>query len=162
MLKGVCCFHSETGTEGGHWAFQDSRYIRKNVPMPYCKKCGKYLDPHTSKTLRAVKAVLVQEIQKGKGPPECPDGDHERAIGDSWSYKGLHILEDGDLLTIFSPEDPRQVVWSGTISLRWHRLFSEHASGLWIHADQEGIDRKTWATYFFKEYPAALIPARKR
>jgi len=26
-LEGVLTFHSETGTEGGYWAFQDSRYI---------------------------------------------------------------------------------------------------------------------------------------
>ncbi len=26
-MRGVCCFHSETGTEGGFWAFQDSTHI---------------------------------------------------------------------------------------------------------------------------------------
>lgn len=27
MMKGVLYFHSETGTEGGYWAFQDERFI---------------------------------------------------------------------------------------------------------------------------------------
>lgn len=108
MLKGVCYFYSETGTEGGYWAFQDNKYI-------------------------------------------SPQG---------WSYKGLHILKNGDQLTIFSPDNPTQVVWSGTISLYQLPLFTEDAFGLWIHADQEGVARKIWSTYFFKEYPAELIPIR--
>lgn len=108
-LKGVCHFYSETGTEGGLWAFQDSDYM-------------------------------------------SPQG---------WSYEGLHILENGDRLTIFSPDNPARIVWSGVISLRPHPLFTESVFGCWIHADQEGVDRETWATYFFEEYPAELIPIRK-
>lgn len=107
-LEGVCHFHSETGTEGGLWSFQDSRFI---------------------------------------------------SPGGSWSYEGLHVLCDGDHLTIFSPDNPQQVVWSGTISLREHPLFAEHTSGFWIHADQDGVARDTWAEYFFKNYPAKLVPA---
>lgn len=107
-LEGVCHFHSETGTEGAFWAFQDSRFI-------------------------------------------FPNG--------GWSYEGLHALCDGDRLTIYSPDNPQQVVWSGTISLRQHPQFTEHASGLWIHADQDGVARDTWAKYFFEEYPAKLVPA---
>lgn len=87
--------------------------------------------------------------------------DSQFITGDSWSYEGLHILENGDRLTIFSPDNPIQVVWSGTISLRRHPLFTEDAFGFWIHADQEGIDRELWATYFFKEYLAELTPIRK-
>ncbi len=106
VLKGVCHFFSETGTEGGYWAFQDNAYI-------------------------------------------TPEG---------WSREGLHILEDGDRLTIFSPDNPTQVVWRGIISLRKYPLFTEDVFGIWIHADQENIDREVWATYFFKEYPAELVP----
>src|SRR3989344_1541964 len=105
MLRGVCFFHSETGTEGGYWAFQDGEHI---------------ISP-----------------QKG-------------------SYEGLHILENGDRLTIFSPDNPTQVVWFGVISLRQYPPFTENVFGYWIHADQEGVDREVWATYFFKEYPAEL------
>ena len=109
-LKGVCHLHSETGKEGGYWAFQDSRHI-------------------------------------------SADGRH-------WSYNGLHVLKDGDRLTIFDKENPKQIVWSGEISLIQHPLFSQHAFGMWIHADQKGIEREKWATWFFKEYPAELTVAK--
>lgn len=162
MLKGVCCFHSETGTEGGYWAFQDGQFITKNVPRPYCKKCGKYLDSQQYENLKVTKVLPVtEEVIEGKEPPECPEGQHEREVGDSWSYEGMHILENGDQLTIFSLDNPTHVVWSGTISLRQHPLFTEAAFGPWIHANQEGIDREVWATYFLKEYPAELTPIRK-
>lgn len=162
MLKGVCTFHSETGTEGGYWAFQDGQFITKNVLQSYCRKCGKCFDLQQNENLQVVKVLpLTEEVLAGKEPPECPEGQHEREIGDSWSYEGLHILENGDQLTIFSPDNPAQIVWFGTISLRQHPLFTEDVFGRWIHADQESIDRETWATYFLKEYPAELIPIRK-
>jgi hypothetical protein len=161
-LRGLCHFHSETGTEGGYWAFQDSQFITKNVPREYCKKCGKYLDPQEWENLKVTRVLpLTQEVLDGEEPSECPEGQHEREIGDSWSYEGLHVLENGDHLTIYSPEDSDEIVWQGTISLRQHPLFTENASGLWIHADQKGVDRETWATWFFKGYPAKLIPVEQ-
>ena len=115
VMKGVCHFHSETGTEGGYWAFQDERFITKT----------------------------------GMRPP----------MHESWSYEGLHPLKDGDRLTIFDKADPTKVVWQGVIALRQLGLFTDHAKGMWIHADQDGIDRDTWATWFFNENPAELTPA---
>jgi hypothetical protein len=108
VFKGVVHFYTETGTEGGYWAFQDERFITK------------------------------------VDPPK-------------WSYEGLHILKDGDHLTIFSKENPNEIVWDGTIQLRQHDLFTEHASGLWIHADQVRVNRQTWSRWFFEGYPAQLI-----
>lgn len=107
VLRGVCEFYSETGTEGGYWAFHENKYL-----SPY-------------------------------------------------SLEGLRILKDGDQLTIFSLDNHKQVVWSGTISLRQYPPFTESVFGLWIHADQEGVDREVWAAYFLKEYPAELIPVNK-
>ena len=112
-LKGVCFFYSETGTEGGYWAFQDECFIKPAGPYP------------------------------------CPQFD----------YKGLHILKNDDLLTIYNINDPEKIVWEGIISLKLFGLFTERANGYWIHADQDGIDRETWAEWFFKEYPAKLLPA---
>lgn len=114
-LAGFLLFWSETGTEGGYWAFQDKRYIFSSTK----------------------------------------DWPHER-----WSYDGLHVLEDGDTLIIYSKEDPAKVIWTGTIKLKLHQLFTEHARGMWIHADQEGIDRETWSKWFFDKYPAKLVKAR--
>ena len=105
MIKGVCHFFSETGTEGGHWAFHD-------------------------------------ESKSG------PDG--------KWLYEGLHILEDGDHLTIFSKENPAEELWSGVISLIRYDVFREHARGFWIHADQIGIPREQWALWFLNEHPGTL------
>ena len=157
-LKGICHFHSETGTEGGYWAFQDDQYIIKNVLRPYCKKCGKYLEPQQHEALEVIKTLpLTQEVLDGKEPPECSEGQHERGIGDSWSYEGLHILRDGDQLTIFSRDKPETVVWSGTIKLHNHPLFTEDVFGIFIRADQEGMNRETWAKWFLDEHPAELI-----
>jgi len=111
-LRGVCYFHSETGTEGGYWAFAEKKY--------------KYVSP------------------------EGYEG---------WAYEGLHILKDGDYLKIFSLGNPTVVVWEGTISLIPYPPFTESAFGFWIHADQEDIDRETWAAYFLYEFPAELTPA---
>lgn len=105
-LKGICHFFTETGTEGGFWAFQDNNYIN----------------------------------------------------GDNWSYNGLHILDNGDKLTIFCPNSPNKVIWSGTINLKQYPIFTETALDFWIHADQIGIERDTWLMYFFNNYPAELIP----
>ena len=77
----------------------------------------------------------------------------------SWSYEGLHILQNDDQLTIYHPDNKKEV-WSGIINLKQYDLFTEHASGLWIHVDQIGIKRDVWAEYFFKEYPAELVPAK--
>jgi hypothetical protein len=159
-LQGICHFFSETGTEGGIWAFQDSRYIQKNVAHGWCKKCGKVLVPQSG----PLQLVRVVQITKGTffdgkfvEPQDCPDNAHEEDFGESWSYEGLHCLENGDSLTIYSKDNPNWIHWSGTIKLKNHPLFTEHASGLWIHADQTGMEREVWAKWFFEGFPATLV-----
>jgi len=34
-IKGVCSFHTETGTEGGYWAFHDARFISVDGQWSY-------------------------------------------------------------------------------------------------------------------------------
>lgn len=110
-LKGVLHLWSETGTEGGYWAFQDERFI------------------------------------------EPPTDDYPYA---KWSYDGLHVLENGDELTIYHPET-NKVVWQGQIDLQQHPLFTEYTTeGFWIHADQKNISREDWSKFFLREYPARL------
>ena len=156
-LRGVLHLHSETGTEGGYWAFQDQRFITPNTTRFSCRKCGAYWD---KKHLPS--GPVVDDGKAGKtnssGQPWCAPGTHDFALicPEDWSYEGLHILEDGDKLKIFDKADPSKVVWSGTIELRQHPLFTQDAFGLWIHADQKGIRRKKWATWFFQAYPAEL------
>ncbi|MDP3990571.1 MAG: hypothetical protein Q8Q01_05200 [archaeon] len=110
-LEGKLHLHSETGTEGGYWAFQDSQYI---------------------------------------------------FFKDRWSYERLHILVDGDQLSIFNPDDKDKIIWSVVITLTQHPQFTEDVNGYWIHADQIGIDREVWAEYFLKKYSAKLIPFEKQ
>jgi len=43
-LRGVLHLWSETGTEGGHWAFQDARFIKPNTSNFHCIKCYKFWD----------------------------------------------------------------------------------------------------------------------
>ncbi len=100
-----------------------------------------------------------------KATVEWEDGKIEKArlsttlLVTNWDYKGLHILDDGDKLSIYHPKT-NEGVWSGTIELQHYPVFTEHAEGLWIHADQKGMDRLSWARFFFEEYPARLQPAR--
>jgi len=161
-LRGVLTLHSETGTEGGYWAFQNERFIKKNVPRPWCKKCGKWLARQKSQNIQVKRVLPANDVLNDKEPSDCSNGEHEREIGDEWSYKGLHILKNGDKLTVYDIARPNEVVWSGVISLKQYPPFTEDAFGYWIHADQIGINRETWAKWFFEEYPAELTPATNR
>ena len=78
-----------------------------------------------------------------------------RFIGDNgqYSYEGLHCLKDGDHLTIFLKDDRRKVAWSGVINLA-----SNEGHGV----SQKGIELKTWASWFRKEHPAELVPAKEK
>ena len=113
--RGVLEFWSETGTEGGFWAFQNEKFI------------------------------------KNRGTKN-----------EQWSYDGLHVLENGDRLTIYDKNDLSKIVWRGVINLKHLPLFTEDAYGYWIHDDQIGIARRKWARWFIENYPAILIPAKKK
>jgi hypothetical protein len=162
-LRGVLHFHSETGTEGGYWAFQDGRHITPNVTRFSCARCGAYWDKGHEPD--GPPADRHPEGQGNHfGAPYCaPDAhDFQLVSPEDWSYEGLHVLESGDELTIFDKDEPTKVVWTGKISLRQHPLFTEHANGMWIHADQKDIARERWAAWFFAQNPATLTPKRQR
>ena len=166
VLEGRLSFHSETGTEGGYWAFQDKKFITKNTTRFTCKKCCRYWDkkenpdgPIDDPTDRSPS----KEPTDFRRPNSCKKDEHEFVLvyPEDWSYEGLHILENRDHLTIYCKENPEKVLWSGVISLKQHPLFTQGAFSFWIHADQKGMDREAWATYFFKNHPAKLIPFKK-
>ena len=160
-LTGFCYFHSETGTEGGFWAFQDEKFIKHNVPRGYCKKCGKWLKSDPNATIQPVRIQPLKEVLEGTERPFCKDGEHVEEISDEWSYEGMHILKTGDYLTIFSKENPEEIVWAGKIKLNEYPLFTEDAQGLWIHHDQKDVDRTIWSNWFFKGLPAKLITGER-
>ena len=128
----------ETGLEGNYWAFQDNQFISKDALKLWCKKCGKYLDSQKSE----------------KEPSECPDGQHEPEISDSWSYEGLHILKDGDYLRVFSKENPNEIIWEGEIQLRQRTSFDENVFGWRVHSKPTNVDPEKWARWFLNEHPA--------
>ncbi len=91
--------------------------------------------------------------------PPTEEWPHEH-----WSYDGLHYLRDGDHLKIFAPDG--SIYWEGEVKFKTYPVFTESVPvrdestgahlGLWIHADQEGIDRKFWATPFIKGWNGEL------
>jgi hypothetical protein len=130
-IEGKTEFHSETGTEGGHWAVMANDGVHGR-----------------------------DELVDGK----CPWGSMGRqglcpVQEGSWHehgrYEGLHVLANGDRLTIFE-EDGETVKWRGEVELVRHPLFTEDAFGLWIHADQAGTNREEWASMFMKPHPCVL------
>ncbi len=262
-LRGVLEFYSETGTEGGHWAFQDEKFIQK-VPATIVFGGQKIFDPNNPERSGKVQEEGVEVLRGGEwfplpdpvqsdedyylsslfkgeergdheadqrlmerydftmvypsermktemdekfgegnwhieedrtdiavgsngerfmygGTPradrpygvspgqltrfnvEWHDGTIEQRLSDSvlqskWDYGGLHILKNGDQLTIFDLVDPLAVVWGGMIKLKQHNLFEQDVHGLYIHADMEGWNREEWAAFFFNGNRAELLP----
>lgn len=152
-IEGVCFFWSETGTEGGYWAFHDTRFTVPSFAK-VCRRCHLYW------------ADNCDAAPAPTDPQHCPPGTHDwmpmNEAREEWLYGGLHVLKNGDQLTIFSKEYPHKVLWKGEIHLEHLGLFQEDAFGFWIHDDQVGMDRETWAEYFLKEYPARLEPAKQQ
>lgn len=146
FLEGVVHFFTETGTEGGYWAFQENKFMKENTTMFSCTKCHYFWDK--------------ERHPQGPEVPCTKGGQHEFVINPPMFFlgEGLHTLKDGDYLVIYS-KDRSRVVWSGHILLKKYPVFRENAFGFWIHADQQGIKREVWAKYFFDELPAKLVVA---
>jgi len=82
-------------------------------------------------------------------------------------YDALVILDQGDYLTIFDPDDSTKVVWEGNIDLEYERNYHPYPMnpqsgqqaimGMWVHGIQRNVEPDEWGTWFFKAYPAELI-----
>ena len=177
-LEGILHLFSETGTEGGLWTFQESKYIKENVPQGYCRKCGTYMKkqsgPLKVKNITTLDEEIMKEYKHSgeiNFKPTCADNNHEELISSGWDLKGLHILKNGDKLTIYRPENKDKLtihhpennkeVWSGVIDLKYCDPSSNFVLGWRVHTDQKGIERKTWANYFLESYPAKLMPLKE-
>lgn len=87
-------------------------------------------------------------------------------------YDALHVLEKGDVLSIFNKRSSKKEIWKGRINLDYKknrtRFFGgvvQRISGCTAHGIQKGIAPKQWAKMFFEEKPAQLIlskASRKR
>lgn len=75
-------------------------------------------------------------------------------------YDGLHILENGDQLTVFNEDG--SVLWQGVIDLEYetgYRPFPQNpeygqqaALGYWVHGCQRGFAIDDWAYMFMGPY----------
>ena len=161
-LMGVLTFHSETGTEGGYWAFQDARFISPNTTRFHCKICGIYWDKEKNSEAEILERGETFNRERPGGKTYCDRAAHQFQLvwPENWSYDGLHILEDGDFISIYSPYDG-DVVWEGLIKLKQYPLYQEDLGGCWIHADQEGVERTLWGQWFIHGYQARLKKKNK-
>ena len=163
-LSGNLVFDSETGSEGGWWAFQDQRFTGIPNDTLRCEHCGVYPETVISGPLKAVRSVSLGSLGPDfEMPPTCEEEDPPRAHvftpaypNGTWSYYGLHQLANGDSLIINDLADPARVVWSGQIHLGRTSNFSQSIGGLWIHNRQKGVDQEAWLDWFARGFPARL------
>jgi hypothetical protein len=80
---------------------------------------------------------------------------------EQWSYEGLHILEEGDYLTIYHPADPDEIIWEGMISATGVLLNKLGFISALNHPKNLDINSKKWERFFAKNYPAILVPKQQ-
>lgn len=128
MTKGRLNFHSETGTEGGWYTWQDHAFIY--TKDNHCPQHGatKYTD----------------------GRIHCPALDTKQ--GECWSYNGLNYLNNGDHLKVFVGGE---LFWEGDVLLNARTdVYTNNEAvvyGFWVNQEPDpsmGIDRLDWARWF--------------
>lgn len=84
-------------------------------------------------------------------------------------YEGLHVLHEGDHLTILNRQDG--IIWAGKIVCDQERgkiprptnpdFLQQAALGCWIHWVQQGFEPDEWAAFFLRpdedRYRAILV-----
>src|SRR6266550_9509323 len=154
-LRGVLTFHMEVDREGGFWAFQDERFIHLADDREICALCGSLRD--TTEDTDLGEGVWSSTLSASDVASEsCQDGEHQWTPlfpDGAWGWEGLHILKDGDQLTIFDKANPDKVVWRGAIAYGAFSILKGETSGMRIQYDQLGVDRETWARWFTSGNP---------
>lgn len=127
-------FYSETGTEGGYWAFASENVFYR----------------HSEEDLI--------DGQCPWGESYCPPKDgsyHTHA-----KHEGLHILRDGDGLLIFDHGyNHPALVREESLEFSKFTIFEESSRGMWAHNHpiRPNIPLELWGHLFIDEYPAILI-----
>jgi hypothetical protein len=149
-LRGIVLSYWEQGMEGtAAPAFQEERYIERNIAQGYCRKCGKAMGKNP------VKILMHMVNSRGVVSSECAADAHEEYVGDRFGNKGLRFLKVGDCLTIFSKKNPSRKLWSGVIELSVPNAPPRYPDIR--ECIPRDISRKRWLKWFREEYPATLI-----
>jgi hypothetical protein len=132
--SGFLEFHSETGTEGGFWAFQSD-------------------DPKYRHTLDD----LVGGNCPWRGTSYCPA--KESRSGEHCRYEGLHVLENGDSLGLLDPDYGHLIHFFDDLQFSKMTSYEEGVGGLATHNHpvSPAIPVEIWAHFFFKSYPGILL-----
>jgi hypothetical protein len=163
-MSGSLEAYFETGSEGTWWAFLDERFCHIPDDTRRCRQCGTYPPIIGAGLLVPTRSVPLSDLDENLTmPPTCEELDpplpheFELAYPDGRaSYEGLHLLENGDALTIFDPQERTRVVWQGVVDLGPTTTYEDEIAGLWIHNRQAGVDAETWMRWFAEGFPATL------
>lgn len=82
-------------------------------------------------------------------------------------YEGLHPLEYGDYLRIYSDYKRDNILWQGNIYFDWEtnwrpypmnpKYGQQEVLGYWVHGIQKDLEPKVWGKWFFDQLPAQLV-----
>jgi hypothetical protein len=136
---GRLLFHSETGTEGGWYAFQS----------------------HAPGHAHSYDQPCFYVAASADSCPTLMTDEHGKRLTDwHYSYDGLMRLRNGDRLVV-KGQDGSSVVWEGEVQLEGLPLFSHGVGPYWVNQIPAGISKDspeeiTWASMFFDGMPAEL------
>lgn len=85
--------------------------------------------------------------------------DPHRALYDADG--GVHVLQDGDQLSVFSANSPDRLLWQGIVQLRLQHEPQSHTRHH-LKLFQEGVSDARWNRWFDEACPASLVPATSR
>ena len=130
-VEGVALFHSETGTEGGWYAFQANEWVHTKDEKPEWCPTG-----------------------------DCWAHDKHNHTGRHASYHGLILLKNGDHAVIRDPKTGL-VVFDDVVKMTMNNdLYTKdsksHVLGAWVNQEPVGVRRELWARWFMQGYPMVL------
>ena len=81
-------------------------------------------------------------------------------------YENLHVLQNGDRLTVFADAACAITKWQGNVDLEYERNWQnfplnpqygqQAVEGCWVHGLERTLPPETWARMFFDAAPAQL------
>lgn len=143
-IHGLTMPYFEAGMGRIVWVVQDSMHRIPNRLLYRCTKCRAFLDKRSPLCGIPGERMTV--------PAQCTEGEHDFQPYGPWIWlpKGRHFIENGDVLTIYSKDEPRTVLWQGTIDLV--------PSNMPLEPDtQKGVEPMVWEGWFQDQMPVRFI-----